>query len=87
MVQVLGKTARDCDLIIDGEAIELKAHHSISPRNEMMIGFTQHSRADSFLFFAQDDERVDEVRQTVSNIEERELGDDWVLIYIEMKKE
>lgn len=85
--KVLGKKKYDADIIVDGKGIELKAHHSRHPGENLIKAFSKHKRADSYLFLAQKDNRVERVLKGMPYpYETRDLGEDWLLIFVEKTK-
>lgn len=78
-VTTKGKRELDCDIVVNGLGVELKSYQSKHPNNGMAKAFTQHPRASSYLFIAQDDKRVEKMRKEIQ-FDERDLGNGWVLL-------
>jgi len=79
-----GKKELDADLVVNGLGVELRCYQSRFPDYNLERAFVEHPRASIYLFLAQKDKRVDKMKEEITYpFEERELGEGWVLIYVE----
>ena len=91
-VNILGKVAKDTDIIVDGYGLELKCWKKDYPSKRKLINaFKQHPNSDGYLFLLEKDEKtISELKKFISNLyiyKMKDISNKYAIMMISKKKE